>query len=61
MQKLLHAMQKWQKIPTDSVDTGTKEVQILTFLHIPRDREQGQICIYGFVSKTLLGKQFLRF
>jgi len=26
------------------------------FLHIPRAHEQGQICIYGFVSKIALGK-----
>jgi len=31
------------------------------FLHIPRAHEQGQMCIYGFMSKICLGKKILRF
>jgi len=30
-------------------------------LHIPSAHEQGQICIYAFLSKMYLGKKFLRF
>jgi len=38
-----------------------KYVRIPMFVHIPRALEQGQICIYGFIRKTWLGKKFLRF
>jgi len=31
------------------------------FLHISRAREQGQICIYGFMDKICSGKKLLRF
>ena len=41
----------WLKTPTDSTVIEPKYFRILIFLHIPRDLEQGQICMYGFICK----------
>jgi len=52
---------KWWKSSTDSVVTEPKQVRIPMILHVTRAYEQGQICIYGLMSKIYHRKKFLRF
>jgi len=49
---------KWWKNHTH---LAFSEPEWVMFLHIPRAHEQGQICIYGFMSKMYFGTKFLRF